>query len=214
MVITCSAGQPSAIAFWPQRVLPRGRLGVGQHLAQRGLPHIQVRRTGQMRGGDLARRLNTHRGSPPRANDGQRHRGERFDEPVRDTAGRHARDRLTRRHARSSRDALPGPQPGHHAAMLQHTQPAPPAGRVAGQRAGTQLLVTGDVVMVAATRRLFVAFIAGLRFWVPSPAPVPAPPNAGAQRSRTGRRSTRPTPSNAAPGRPRARLGRRPPPRR
>ena len=49
----------------PQRVLARGGLGVGQHLPQRGLAHIQIGGAGQGRAGHLRRGLLTHPRSPP-----------------------------------------------------------------------------------------------------------------------------------------------------
>ncbi len=192
----------------PQRVLPSGGLGVGEHLAQCGLPDIQVSRPGQVPGGDLARGLDTHRDSPACGGDGQRHRGQRVDEPVGDTTRRNSRSWLAGWRARRGRDGLPGPQPGHHAAVLQHAQPAPPARGVAGQRAGAQLFVTGDIVMISAARGRVVVFIGSLRFWASSPVPAPVPPSADAPTPRTAARSARPARVSAARGRPRAPPGR------
>ena len=63
----------------PQRVLAGGRFGVGQHLPQRGLAHIQVGGAGQVRTGHLGRGLLAHTRSPP-GGDGQRHRGQQPDQ--------------------------------------------------------------------------------------------------------------------------------------
>ena len=62
-----------------QRVLAGGRFGVGQHLPQRGLAHIQVGGAGQVRTGHLGRGLLAHTRSPP-GGDGQRHRGQQPDQ--------------------------------------------------------------------------------------------------------------------------------------
>ena len=72
--------------FLPQRVLAGGGLGVGQHLPQRGLAHIQVGGAGQVRAGHLRRGLLAHARSPP-CRDSQRHRGEQLDQLGVDPAG-------------------------------------------------------------------------------------------------------------------------------
>ena len=126
-----------------QRVLALRGLGVGVHLAQRRLTHIQVRRPRQMRGGHLrSDRGGAHRSPPGYAR--QRHARERADKLVAD------RDRFgLRRSSRHGRGGGPGAGPGHDAAALEHRKPEPPSGRVSVERAGAQQLIALNVLGAA-----------------------------------------------------------------
>jgi len=63
----------------PQRILAGGGFGVGQHLTQRGLAHIQIRGAGQVRTGHLRRGLLPHAHSLP-CRDRERHRRQQPDQ--------------------------------------------------------------------------------------------------------------------------------------
>ena len=79
-MVTIALGWPAQRdRLLPQRVLAGGGLGVGQHLPQRGLAHVQVGGAGQVRAGHLRRGLLAHPRSPPRR-DGQRHRRQQPDQ--------------------------------------------------------------------------------------------------------------------------------------
>ena len=123
-----------------QRILALRALGVLQHLAQAGLPHVQVGGTGQVRAGHRRRGLLAHR-VLPLCGDGERHRGQQPDQlsvhaPGAGRPGPGGRGPGDRRRGR-----LAHLQPCGNPALLQHPQPQPPPVGVAGKRPGPQLLV-------------------------------------------------------------------------
>ena len=164
--------------FLPQRVLARGGLGVGQHLPQCRLAHIQVGGAGQVRAGHLRRGLLAHRRSPLRR-DSHRHRREQSDQlgvhTATDRRGRAGGRR--RRVGRGGR--LADPQPCRNPALLQHGQSQPPAVDIAAQRAHAQLLIPVHDFGSAITGIMNV--IVRLHFWSYEPGSVHAPPTAGAR---------------------------------
>ena len=145
----------------PQGVLAGGGFGVGQHLPQCGLAHIQVGGAGQVRTGHLRRGLLAHRRSPLRRN-GERHRREQPDQlGVHPATGGPGRAGGRRRVGRGGR--LADPQPCRNTALLQHGQSQPPPVDVAAECPAAQLLI--PVHHLGSTTVIIVDVIARLHFW-------------------------------------------------
>ena len=184
-----------------QRVLALRALGVGLHLAQRGLAHVQIRGPREMLGGDLraiavtltAAHLPATHASAMLAS-----------APT--SSSLTATGSTAGRPSRRGRVCLPGARPRNDAAVLEHRQPESPSGRVAAERTGAQLLIARDVLGPA--RRL----IGRPRFPRVRRARARARPSDGAPAPRSARRSTRPArPRTASGPSPAARARTRPP---
>ena len=180
MVTICSAGQPSATARLPQRVLAGGGLGVGQHLPQRGLAHIQVGGASQVRGRSPSPRPARSPPLTPALATASAIDGQQPDQFGLDAPGQRGDPALGRAWVGETvgDGRLTRPQPGGDPALLQHRQPEPPPVGVAGQRPGPQLLI--PVHDVGSVTGRIVDVIACLHFWNLQRGPAPAPPIAGA----------------------------------